>query len=281
MIYKHNELKVSEEFKRLVQPISDDEFHCLEMEIKQKRIVKVYVYNGIIVDGYEEYEIAVKLGVSIEFISIPAGDRNEVVVWLCCTQLNRDDLTLMMRKYLIGRRSLAEQAVQNDKPNRIAGKTSYEISKLSIRMRIGDEYYYSERAVYAYEACSRTIDMIFTIDRELAVQLLREEKRILQKSLISFAVLSKKQLKYKLNELFGKRFSSETTPTIKTMPKYDPDAEISSLSLTVPSWINMIERVGKKVTPQITERAADEIYEKLSALKIAAENLIEQVMEVL
>lgn len=32
---------------------------------------------------------------------------------------------------------------------------------------------------------------------------------------------------------------------IKNMPKFDPDAEISSLSLTIPSWISSINRVKK------------------------------------
>lgn len=34
----------------------------------------------------------------------------------------------------------------------------------------------------------------------------------------------------------------EDIPTIRKLPKYDPDAELSSLSLTIPSWISSIER---------------------------------------
>lgn len=281
MVNRHTELKVSEDFRRLVQPISGEKLSCLEKEILRKSSAKVFVFNGIIVDGYEEYEIAVKLGIPIETITIPADNRNEAVIWICRTQLKRSDLTLMMRKYLIGRRSLAEQAIQNNDLHEIPGKTRSDNIITPIRMKIANEYNYCYRAVGAYEACAKTIDMLFSIERELAIQLLCEKRHILQKDLISFAKLSEKQLKYRMKNLFDKKNLSETMPTIKSTPKYDPDAELSSLSLTVPSWINMIERVRKNVTPQITERAADEIFEKLNALKEAAENLVEHIMEVL
>lgn len=123
--------------------------------------------------------------------------------------------------------------------------------------------------------------MLFSFDRETAANLLVGKTYIVQSNLIAFARLSIDQLKNKMKKQSSDMCIVKGAATIKTTPKYDPDAEISSLSLTVPSWINMIERVGKNVTPQITERAADEIFEKLSVLKDAAENLIEQIMEVL
>lgn len=278
---KINELKVCEKFKRLVQPITGDELYRLEKEVSQSCDAKILVYNDTIVDGYEKYDFAVKFGVPIKLISIPAYSFNEAVVWLCRTQLRRIDLTLMMRKYLIGRRSLAEQAIQNDELNGVSENTqSNNVILAPIRMRIAKEYNYCNRAVGAYEACARTIDMLFSIDRKLAVKLLNEETRILQKDLISFAKLSEKRLMDKVKNL-SDRPLFEITPAIKTTPQYDPDAEISGLSLTIPSWVNWIERVRKTVSPQITEKAADDIYEKLSWLKTAAENLIEQIMEVL
>ena len=35
-------------------------------------------------------------------------------------------------------------------------------------------------------------------------------------------------------------------PSIKDMPAYDPDSDISGLSLTIPSWITLITRTMKK-----------------------------------
>lgn len=33
-----------------------------------------------------------------------------------------------------------------------------------------------------------------------------------------------------------------TSPAIKTMPAYDPDAEVAGLTLTIPSWMSSIDR---------------------------------------
>jgi len=279
----HTKLNISEKFRRLVQPITGDELSCLEKEVSRKGSAKIFVFNGIIVDGYEEYEIAVKLGYPIESISIPADNFNEAVIWLCRTQLKRSDLTLMMRKYLIGRISLAEQSRGSPELNTVSDMSSACLKhiKTPTRMKLAKEYNYSFSSVCDYEACAKTIDMLFSFDRETAANLLVGKTYIVQSDLIAFARLSIDQLKNKMKKQSSDMCIVKEATTIKTTPKYDPDAEISSLSLTVPSWINMIERVGKNVTPQITERAADEIFEKLSVLKDAAENLIEQIMEVL
>ena len=44
--------------------------------------------------------------------------------------------------------------------------------------------------------------------------------------------------------------------TVKDMPKFDPDAEISSLRLTVPSWTSSIERVMNKTDFEKTSKIA-------------------------
>lgn len=280
---KNTELKVNKNFRRLVQPITGDELCSLERDISQSHDVKVFVYNDIIVGGYEEYELAKKLGIPIEYIPIPAENYSEAVIWICCAQLRRSDLTLTMRKYLIGRRSLTEQDIQNKKLHGFSEKNSdrREKTKTAARGKIGKEYNYSYNAVRDYELCAKTVDVLFLKNTDLAVLLLRGEKYISQSNLIAFAGLSEIQQENMLEDLVNNKRIIKKTPMIKNTPEYDPDAEISSLSLTVPSWINMIERIGKNITPQITEKAVEDIYERLNRLKDTAENFIEQIMEVL
>ena len=37
--------------------------------------------------------------------------------------------------------------------------------------------------------------------------------------------------------------TSASVPSIRNLPQFDPDAEIASLTLTIPSWISSTERV--------------------------------------
>lgn len=277
------ELMVSEKFRRLVQPITEHRLNCLEKEISQNKLAKVTVYNGVIVDGYEEYEIATKLDIPIITINISADNYDAAVIWICRTQLKRSDLTLIMRKYLIGRISLAEQSRETNRLHIVSDTSRACIKHLKtpIRMKLAKEYNYSLSSVCDYEACAKTIDILFSFDKETAENLLIGKTFIGQSDLIAFAKLSIDQLKNKIKQHLNDSRAVKEIPSVKITPGYDPDAEISSLSLTVPSWINMIERVRKNVTHQITEKAADEIFDKLNGLQHAAENLIEHIMEVL
>ena len=58
---------------------------------------------------------------------------------------------------------------------------------------------------------------------------------------ITGAILPHKSSTESFEEVVPHR-EPEDIPTIRKLPKYDPDAELSSLSLTIPSWISSIER---------------------------------------
>lgn len=63
---------------------------------------------------------------------------------------------------------------------------------------------------------------------------------------------------------------------IKNMPKFDPDAEISSLSLTIPSWISSIERV--KMVSGITGStvsAREKLTNTLLDLRTSIDDMLE------
>ena len=267
----------------MVQPMIYDELHCLEKEIFQRKAAKIFVFKRTIVDGYEAYEIASRLNLPIKRISISVDNYNEAVIWICRTQLKRSDLTLNMRKYLIGRRSLAEQACKKDALNISSKKFNSRMECIATftRMKIGEEYKYCYSSVRDYEACAKTVDKVFSFNSELAEMLLRGKKQVLQKDLIAFSKLSESQLKNKMKFYLSDKYGCDERLTVKNTPIYDPDAEISSLSLTIPSWVNLIEKVQKNLTPQITEKAADEIFGLLNVLKDTAENFLNHIVEVL
>lgn len=57
-----------------------------------------------------------------------------------------------------------------------------------------------------------------------------------------------------------------TGPSVKDMPEFDPDAEISSLTLTIPSWKSSIERAKNTadlaiVSPQAKGNLVQALHE--------------------
>lgn len=63
--------------------------------------------------------------------------------------------------------------------------------------------------------------------------------------------------------------------SIKDMPAYDPDAELTGLTLTVPSWMGSIQRVRSKAD---LHKAYDEAK---TALIAALSQLQEQIQDML
>ena len=55
--------------------------------------------------------------------------------------------------------------------------------------------------------------------------------------------------------------------SVKDMPKYDPDAEIFSLKLTIPSWISTIKRVRSSTDRSVISKSAkDQLSDALQQL---------------
>ena len=64
------------------------------------------------------------------------------------------------------------------------------------------------------------------------------------------------------------------------MPKYDPDAEIMSLALTIPSWKSSIERVQDKADLTCSsEKARNKLLKELTVLSQTIDILSSYIKE--
>ena len=82
-----------------------------------------------------------------------------------------------------------------------------------------------------------------------------------------------------MKRLYPRPVVKSIEPEIKQVPKYDPDAEISSLTLTIPSWVSSIHRTCTTAPfEQITNAAKHKLRSQLFELKRAIFT-IENTME--
>jgi len=82
-----------------------------------------------------------------------------------------------------------------------------------------------------------------------------------------------------MKRLYPRPVVKSIEPEIKQIPKYDPDAEISSLTLTIPSWVSSIHRTCTTAPfNMISEGAKYKLRSQLFELKSAIYN-IEKTME--
>lgn len=99
-------LTIDPEFKALIPPLAPDEYAQLEANIRAEGCRDPLVlWDGIIIDGHNRYEICTKHGIGFECIRKQFESREDAMDWMDKNQLGRRNLTADAFKLLLGRRA--------------------------------------------------------------------------------------------------------------------------------------------------------------------------------
>ena len=115
-----DKLIIDPEFRDKIPPLTEDEFSLLEENILSDGAVfsPLVVWDGIILDGHNRYEIIQKHPELIYAVhEMQFANRYEAIAWICKNQLGRRNLTPSQKKYLIGQRYEAEKKVDGFRGN--------------------------------------------------------------------------------------------------------------------------------------------------------------------
>jgi len=141
-------LTIDPEFRDLIPPLTDEERELLEAGIlKEGCETPLTVWNGVIVDGHNRYEICHEHGVPFAVMEKDFKDHEEALLWIVTNQLGRRNLSSYQRGKLVmrfepmlrvqaqsrrGRRTDLEDMVQNSAPcSSIGGKTRAKLAELA------------------------------------------------------------------------------------------------------------------------------------------------------
>lgn len=94
-------LEIKEEFKKLIPPLTNEEFKQLEQNCLSEGIREaILTWNGFIIDGHNRYEIANKWNLDFETKSKHFKDENEVKEWMILNQFGRRNINGYVRSKL-------------------------------------------------------------------------------------------------------------------------------------------------------------------------------------
>lgn len=307
------QLIISKTFKNLIPPLSPEEFIQLEQNLlKEGCRDPICVWNGIIIDGHNRYEICSRHEISFKTVEVNLQNENEVIAWICDNRIGRRNITEAARKYLIGKRYESEKVLgvanNTGKNQHFSEKEdvptfrAHPLSEYTARRtseKIGDEYQLSHSTVEKYAAYSRAIDILDSKNKEIVPKILSGHTKISHENVIELSKLPEKDLR-RINSQMDREprgiagysdirnkhaFSREKQSimqkiSIKDMPKFDPDSEISSLTLTIPSWISLINRTLTATDFElVSEKAKNKLAEMLSNLRETANVMLDNIKE--
>ena len=297
--------------EQLVLPFNPVERKEMEENINNGNVRSVRTWGNVILVDYESYYYYHKQNIPFSLKAIPLETEMEAVAWVCQDQILRKLLTEEMRKYLIGKRSIAEKSVAVHRFRKLKGQPSqqlYPTLKLAkhntspryIRERIGTEYSIGSATVKKYESYVLSLDIIRALSPKFVKEHLEGKLKMSIESVEKLASLPvetiykecEKWLSEPADVKIGRkkrtifenlqrgRTKSLPVASIKNMPVYDPDAEIVSLVLTISSWRSSINRVKNVVDVDKASREARlRLIEALMLLQSTADKLIDVVKE--
>lgn len=310
----NDSIQIDPEFQKLVPPLTAEEFKQLEKNILQDGCRDpISVWNNLILDGHNRFEICRKHGLSYQTRTIVLHDRDEAIAWICSNQMGRRNLTEEQRHYLIGKRYEAEKRIGAPNPegiNRFTARlvaprigeqlASGHPTKKMTATKIANEYHIGATSVEQYQRFARAMDRIGEVDHDFVKLVLNNMVKLSIVNAVKLSRLSNEEIiavtsKVRPNmpfhldedEIVALLRSAQQTihtdhpaehivpVTVKTMPKYDPDAEASSLALTIPSWRSSIQRVqAKSDLMEISMKARTTLKNELVSLRSAIDGIL-------
>lgn len=109
-------IQIDSEFKSLIPSLTDEEYDGLRDSLLSEGCRDaLVVWNGILVDGHNRYEICEKHGIPYDTVEMEFANRNEAIVWIIKNQFGRRNLPAYERARLALRLKpvIAERAKEN------------------------------------------------------------------------------------------------------------------------------------------------------------------------
>ena len=194
------ELKIKEEFKKLIPPLTPDEYKQLETNCIQEGIRDAIItWNGYIIDGHNRYKIAQDWQLSFKSISKNFDSEFDVVEWMLVNQLGRRNITPEQKDYLIGKK------YENEKQRQ--GRPENKLDKMSTltSQKIANEVGISDRQVIRNEQFAKGVDKMNDDLKNVVLQgkssLNKQDIQIIAKAEPTFVATTEKQIIEKAKEL--------------------------------------------------------------------------------
>jgi len=313
--YGFYKLKIQEQYQNLIPPLSPEEYSQLEESIVNEGCREaITTWKHTIIDGHNRYRICSEWDLPFKIREVNFDSEEDAIRWICSNQLGRRNISEETRKYLIGKKYEAEKTIgarNLEGHNQYSMPVNKEPSAINkTAHRIGDEYHISHNTVYKYGTYAVALDKIAAKDKDIAEKILSGQMRISHENVLELSYLPNEDIK-RLKGLFEnpdgnhisysdirhelqwkkhtpRRKGSMTdsknkatiTAEIKQMPAYDPDSEISSLALTIPSWVSSITRAfNASDFTLVTPSASSKLQKELTSLRNTINTYLETISE--
>lgn len=296
-------LIISPIFENLTIPIScAEENELAESLIHEGCKEPITVWNDILLDGHKRYKICMMEHIDFDVQKIACKTKEEAIIWVCrkrTAELSRGSQAF---RYLMGKWYLSEVELnRTQKKTRMRKEDSNDKRE---RHRTSDlmskEVGFHHSTLEKYGSVATALDILTQIEPLLLEAIMTDALFISQKDILKLACMDEKnrhneirkllrsasqkaKIRYTLEERrTAKQAEEQNSITlsigIKEMPSFNPDMELQGLTLTIPTWITVMERTIRRSDMSLV---TDEAKENLRTVLTKLNNQIKTITEAL
>lgn len=215
-------IKIDEQFKTIIPPLTDDEFARLKESILQEGIRdKLVVWDGTLIDGHNRYRIATENNLPFETVSKEFETREHALNWIIENQLGRRNLNPNQIAYLRGKRYECEKKIVTNKEGanqyrkEVESHNGTQPDNNTSRM-LGAEYGIGKNTVLRNARFSRVVDIL---PEEVKSSVLSGNEKITHPETETILKMPKPIQKQFIKEV------EKGTPIKEAVKKVDPEAK--------------------------------------------------------
>lgn len=254
-------LKIDQEFKELIPAQQEEEHKSLDESIRKNGFDPAYpliVWDGILIDGHNRYELCLKNGVEFNTIEKTFSNREEAYNWIIENQLSRRNITKEQKLFLIGKRYTNEKKTEGapiGNSNQL-GK-NYPVVEKRTSEKIAEQNKVSEKTVRNAANFSKAVEEVSKNSGVASQEILSRTIKASQKDIQTLAQANPEKQKEVVNRVKEHKAASikqamqqvkeeemKSKPALPTNTKYnviyaDPPWNIGSFVLD--KWDSPLE----------------------------------------
>jgi len=171
---------IDREFKFLLPVLDETAFADLEADVLENGIRdSLVLWEGILIDGYNRYNIAQKHDLPFNTISMEFNSRDEVVIWIIRNQIARRNLTPFQLRYFRGLHYHADRRNQGyNSPNaQDLSKPQNEVL-INTAAKLAEKYNVSKSTIERDSRLADALIVLGEVSPEAKLSILSGETRV-------------------------------------------------------------------------------------------------------
>lgn len=200
-----SQIIIDDEIRNIIPPLTDEEYEQLKTNIIAEGCRDaLVVWNEIMLDGHNRYEICAKYNISFDTIIKNFNNKDEAIDWIINNQLGRRNLTLANQSYLRGLQYQREKKkVGAPGNNKNANKQLAQNEPIvSTAERLATQHKVSPTTIKRDADFASGLDNIAKIAPELKTNILQGKSELTKKEISSFAnIVEEDEAKTKLHQI--------------------------------------------------------------------------------